>query len=111
MARTARPTSVRPTSVTGSSSGTRRSTNATGTRGGDRAAYVAKHPLCEDCEAAGRLTPVQEVHHVVPLSQGGTHDPSNLRSLCRSLVTQDNPRKTETAGAPGERSTRTKWMR
>lgn len=48
-----------------------------------RAAYVAEHPLCEDCEAEGRLTPVQEVHHILPLSRGGTHDASNLRSLCK----------------------------
>ena len=48
-----------------------------------RAAYVAEHPLCEDCEADGRLTPVQEVHHIRPLSHGGTHDASNLRSLCK----------------------------
>ena len=31
-----------------------------------------------------RIVPVEEVHHKVPISQGGTHDPSNLMSLCRS---------------------------
>ncbi|QCX47519.1 HNH endonuclease, partial [Arcanobacterium haemolyticum] len=31
------------------------------------------HPLCEDCLEAGRYTPVQEVHHVLPLEHGGTH--------------------------------------
>ena len=46
--------------------------------------YVAEHPLCEMCLMDGRYTPVQEVHHIVPLSRGGTHDSSNLMSLCRS---------------------------
>ena len=48
-----------------------------------RAAYVAKHPLCEQCEAEGRLTPVAEVHHIRPLAHGGTHDENNLMSLCK----------------------------
>ncbi|MBS6365582.1 MAG: HNH endonuclease [Actinomycetaceae bacterium] len=48
-----------------------------------RAAYVAAHPLCEDCLEAGRYTPVQEVHHILPLEHGGTHNFDNLRSLCK----------------------------
>ena len=47
-----------------------------------RAAYIAAHPLCEVCEKEGRLTPVEEVHHIVPLANGGTHDPDNLLSVC-----------------------------
>jgi 5-methylcytosine-specific restriction protein A len=46
--------------------------------------YVKTHPFCERCFANGILVPVEEVHHKVPISQGGTHDPSNLMSLCRS---------------------------
>ncbi|MGI6166697.1 MAG: HNH endonuclease [Eubacteriales bacterium] len=42
------------------------------------------HPLCEDCLESGRLTPTAEVHHILPLSCGGTHDDSNLCALCRS---------------------------
>ncbi len=30
----------------------------------------------------GKLTPAAEVHHILPLSQGGTHDESNLMALC-----------------------------
>ena len=44
--------------------------------------YIAKHPLCEQCEEAGQLTPSQEVHHIIPLSEGGTHEESNLKALC-----------------------------
>ena len=46
--------------------------------------YAAEHPLCELCLKDGRLTPVEEVHHILPISHGGTHDRSNLMSLCRS---------------------------
>ena len=49
-----------------------------------RAAYIRQHPLCEECLKHGRLTPVQEVHHVVPLADGGTNDFDNLMSLCKS---------------------------
>ena len=47
-----------------------------------RAAYIAAHPLCEECQRAGRLTPAREVHHILPLSQGGTHAIENLMALC-----------------------------
>ena len=46
--------------------------------------YIAAHPLCAQCEAEGRLTPAQEVHHIVPLANGGTHDKINLMALCKS---------------------------
>lgn len=48
-----------------------------------RARYVAEHPLCEQCQKDGRLTPTQEVHHIQPLSKGGTHDFTNLMALCK----------------------------
>jgi len=44
--------------------------------------YIAAHPLCEQCAAAGRIVPAQEVHHIVPLAAGGTHDKENLLALC-----------------------------
>ena len=50
--------------------------------------YVAAHPLCERCLKEGRLTPVEEVHHIVPISQGGDHRESNLMSLCQSCHTK-----------------------
>lgn len=46
--------------------------------------YIAAHPLCEQCEKDGRLTPAEEVHHIKPLSQGGTNDYANLMALCTS---------------------------
>ncbi len=49
-----------------------------------RDSYAAAHPLCEMCLKEGRLTPMGEVHHILPISQGGTHARSNLMSLCQS---------------------------
>ena len=49
-----------------------------------RARFVAEHPLCEECLKQKRLTPTEEVHHILPLSQGGTHDAFNLMALCKS---------------------------
>lgn len=45
--------------------------------------YIAAHPLCEECKKQGKLTPAEEVHHVIPLSRGGTHAESNLMALCK----------------------------
>lgn len=49
-----------------------------------RASYVREHPYCELCFSDGLMREVQEVHHKLPLSKGGTHSKSNLISLCKS---------------------------
>lgn len=49
-----------------------------------RTSYAKEHPFCEICYQKGRLREVEEVHHKVPLSEGGSHDRSNLISLCKS---------------------------
>lgn len=43
------------------------------------------HHLCQDCLAAGRLTPAAEVHHEVPieLDRSRRLDLTNLRCLCK----------------------------
>ena len=46
--------------------------------------YIAAHPLCEQCEKEDRMIPAKEVHHIVPLANGGTHDKINLMALCKS---------------------------
>ena len=50
--------------------------------------YVSIHPLCEMCQKEGRLVAADEVHHKLPISKGGTHDLSNLMSLCKSCHTK-----------------------
>ena len=42
----------------------------------------------EECRKIGRLVPAEEVHHKIPISQGGTHAKENLMSLCRSCHTK-----------------------
>lgn len=49
-----------------------------------RAKFVKDNPLCVKCLEQGRLTPVEEVHHILPLSKGGTHEVTNLMALCKS---------------------------
>ena len=49
-----------------------------------RDSYVKTHPFCELCYEKGVIVPVEEVHHKVPLAEGGTHERSNLISLCKS---------------------------
>ena len=48
-----------------------------------RKQYAQTHPFCEQCLKNGVIVPVEEVHHIKPLSEGGTHDTSNLISLCK----------------------------
>ena len=49
-----------------------------------RDSYVQLHPLCELCQKDGKLVATEEVHHKVPLSEGGTHARDNLIALCKS---------------------------
>ncbi len=49
-----------------------------------RRIYIQAHPLCEQCMSEGRLTPAEEVHHILPLASGGTNDEGNLMALCKS---------------------------
>ena len=49
-----------------------------------RQPYIKEHPVCELCERKNILKTVEEVHHIIPLSKGGTHNDENLMSLCKS---------------------------
>ena len=45
------------------------------------------NPLCEECLRQGKITVMQQVHHIIPFK--GRHDPlrldwNNLESLCRA---------------------------
>lgn len=46
--------------------------------------YIKAHPLCEACREQKRLTPSEEVHHILPLSKGGSNEAENLMALCKS---------------------------
>lgn len=49
-----------------------------------RDAHVSRFPYCQKCLESGKLVPVAEVHHIKLLAEGGTHERSNLISLCKS---------------------------
>lgn len=49
-----------------------------------RALFLQKHPLCAECEKAGRLTPATEVHHIIAVKDGGSDHDDNLMGLCKS---------------------------
>lgn len=55
--------------------------------------YITAHPLCEMCQSHGRYKEAQLVHHILPLADGGTHDESNLQSLCISCHERIHKRK------------------
>ena len=51
---------------------------------------MQSNPICENCHAAGIITPGTEVHHVKPIDTGANdmertrlaYDMSNLQTLC-----------------------------
>lgn len=51
-----------------------------------RQRHVSQQPLCVSCERAGRVTPAQEVDHIIPWRGNQTllRAGWNLQSLCRS---------------------------
>lgn len=49
-----------------------------------RDSYVKEHPFCELCFKNHMLVPVEQVHHIKPIAEGGTHERNNLISLCKS---------------------------
>ncbi|HHX19932.1 MAG TPA: HNH endonuclease [Clostridiaceae bacterium] len=46
--------------------------------------YIRAHTLCEECKRNGRLVLSEEVHHIVPLLEGGTNKHNNMMALCKS---------------------------
>ena len=55
--------------------------------------YISAHPLCEQCVKVGKMTPAEEVHHILSLSRGGTHAEENLMSLCTSCHSEITARE------------------
>lgn len=43
-----------------------------------RDAYVREHPFCEICFKKGVMKKVEEVHHIKPLSERGSHNKEKL---------------------------------
>ena len=51
--------------------------------------YMHEHPICADCLAKGKITPAEDIHHIVSPFRGGEVnynlllDYNNLVSLCK----------------------------
>ena len=43
--------------------------------------YLMKHPVCEDATCGEVAT---QVHHMVSMRKGGSHNETNLQALCAS---------------------------
>lgn len=43
---------------------------------------LSQHPLCAECLKLGRVTPTDEIDHIVPLAMGGTDTDDNVQGLC-----------------------------
>ena len=63
-----------------------------------RDAYIESHPLCEQCLRDGFAVPVEEVHHIRSLKDGGTHSFDNLMSLCQSCHAKLEPSRRRRKG-------------
>ena len=67
-----------------------------------RMIYAGAHPFCEQCFDKGIIVPVEEVHHKVPLAEGGTHDEENLMALCKSCHSRIHTQGTNSWGRAHE---------
>jgi len=52
--------------------------------------YLTRYPLCERCKERGKFTPADIVHHIIKITDGGTHAADNLMSLCRSCHSSEH---------------------
>jgi len=52
--------------------------------------YLSKHPLCEECQRNGRLTPAVHVHHII---RGGSNDEENLEALCKKCHSRETAKE------------------
>ncbi|MCL7744359.1 HNH endonuclease [Guyparkeria hydrothermalis] len=56
-----------------------------------RAAFLREHPLCQECEKSGLVTPAKVVDHV----DGNSHNnsPDNFAALCASCHSRKTARQ------------------
>lgn len=48
-----------------------------------RDAFVKEHPYCELCKKDGVFNPTEQVHHILPIAEGGSNEWNNLIALCK----------------------------
>lgn len=59
-----------------------------------RAAFLKRHPYCEDCLAAQLVRPSREVHHIAKVADAPERrlDETNCRALCKRCHSQRTAR-------------------
>lgn len=58
--------------------------------------YIKLHPICEECMTHHKITIASQVHHRVPISEGGSNSFDNLESVCDACHNRiHNSRKEE----------------
>jgi 5-methylcytosine-specific restriction enzyme A len=73
--------------------GTTKQRGYAGTWPARRKRWLARQPLCAECERKGEVVAATEVDHIVPKAQGGVDDESNLQSLCRACHSRKTARE------------------
>lgn len=68
------------------------------------------HYLCVDCLREGRITPAEEVHHIIPLTPANINDPSVSLSLDNLVCVCKECHKAR-HGAKARRYTVDEWGR
>ena len=58
-----------------------------------RMSVLLSEPLCRVCAGRGRVVQARHVDHIVPKSQGGTDDLTNLQPLCLACHTAKTNRE------------------
>lgn len=46
--------------------------------------FLARNPLCVECQRHGRDEPATDVDHIIPKRRGGADEPSNWQPLCHA---------------------------
>lgn len=49
-----------------------------------RKLFLNQHPLCEACKSKNKFVKASEVHHIIPIRDGGSNTFDNLMALCKS---------------------------
>lgn len=62
--------------------------------------YLASNPLCVVCLKDSIVRAATDVDHIMPKSQGGTDDWSNLQALCKSHHSEKTAREDGRWGDP-----------